>query len=169
MDILSNFSDLLLNLEKWELKRVLATLCMFVCSLSVNWTEHWWHSKCFAALHSWWSWWCFEKDTGKTFANSHDQGQIFKFWRHQNDFLTSCFSWRIFVFAHLTEVLTLRITWNTLCFYAKQYSQLLKNIHSKVKSLQFSGITFFFFAYQKVCLSPKSGQTSMWQLYFVLK
>ena len=121
------------------MKRGLAQLCMFVCSVSVNWTEHWWHSKCFAALHSWWSWWCFEKDTGKTFANSHDQGQIFKFWRHQNDFLTSCLSYLKYFYV--------------FTFYAKQYSQLLKNksfqvqvktSHSKVKSFQFSGIILFF-------------------------
>ena len=99
-----------------------------------------------------------KKDTGKTFANSHDQGQIFKFWRHQNDFLTSCLSYLKYFYV--------------FTFYAKQYSQLLKNksfqvqvktSHSKVKSFQFSGINLFFFFFFLhllfVYLSPKSGQT----------
>ena len=127
--------------KEWELNRVLAPFCRFVCSVSVNWTEHWWHSKCFAALHSWWSWWCFEKDTGKTFANSHDQGQIFKFWRYQNDFLTSCLSYLKYFYV--------------FTFYAKHYSQLLKNIShfkfklkqviQKLKASSSAALIFFFF------------------------
>ena len=45
----------------------------------------------------------------------------------------------------------------------------LKQVIQKLTASSSAVLLSFFFAYQKVCLSPKSGQTSMWQLYFVLK
>ena len=71
-----------------------------------------------------------KKDTGKTFANSHDQGQIFKFWRHQNDFLTSCLSLRILVFVHLTYLLKILPE----ILYVFMQSNILNSFKKKVIS-----------------------------------